>query len=46
MSDQNENIKDNVEIVQKLLSENLISGIMSFDDFLEMIKRPGEEKDD
>lgn len=46
MSDQNDNTKDNAEIVQKLLSENLISGIMSFDDFLETIKRPGEEKDE
>jgi hypothetical protein len=46
MSDQNENIKDSVEIVQKLLSENLISGIMSFDESLEVVNTPGEQKDD
>jgi hypothetical protein len=46
MSNQNENIRDNVEIVQKLLSENLISGIMSFDESLEVVNTPGEQKDD
>lgn len=46
MSDQNDITKANIEIVQKLFSENLISGIMSFDEFLEMMKRPGEETDE